>query len=69
MTGGQSVVITDTFASAGLEIPDAVGSLIRRLKGFDINRRSSSTHARPSMAPDRSPASRFISHIDQPRRG
>jgi acyl-CoA synthetase (NDP forming) len=34
MTGGQSVVITDTFASAGLEIPTLSEASYDELKGF-----------------------------------
>ncbi len=34
MTGGQSVVITDTFATAGLEIPALSGSSYDELKSF-----------------------------------
>src|SRR6202011_1986879 len=34
MTGGQSVVITDTFASAGLEIPALSASSYDQLKSF-----------------------------------
>jgi len=34
MTGGQSVVITDTFATAGLEIPTLSDSSYDELKGF-----------------------------------
>ncbi|MBV8453797.1 MAG: acetate--CoA ligase family protein, partial [Deltaproteobacteria bacterium] len=34
MTGGQSVVITDTFATAGLEIPTLSESSYGELKGF-----------------------------------
>jgi acyl-CoA synthetase (NDP forming) len=34
MTGGQSVVITDTFASAGLEIPALSEASYAELKGF-----------------------------------
>jgi acetate---CoA ligase (ADP-forming) subunit alpha len=34
MTGGQSVVITDTFASAGLEIPTLSDSSYEELKSF-----------------------------------
>jgi acyl-CoA synthetase (NDP forming) len=34
MTGGQSVVITDTFATAGLEIPTLSESSYEELKGF-----------------------------------
>jgi acyl-CoA synthetase (NDP forming) len=34
MTGGQSVVITDTFASAGLEIPALSDSSYEELKSF-----------------------------------
>jgi acetate---CoA ligase (ADP-forming) subunit alpha len=34
MTGGQSVVITDTFASAGLEIPALSDSSYQQLKSF-----------------------------------
>ena len=34
MTGGQSVVITDTFASAGLEVPALSGASYAELKGF-----------------------------------
>jgi acyl-CoA synthetase (NDP forming) len=34
MTGGQSVVITDTFATAGLEIPTLSDSSYEELKGF-----------------------------------
>jgi acyl-CoA synthetase (NDP forming) len=34
MTGGQSVVITDTFASAGLEIPALSAVSYEELKGF-----------------------------------
>ncbi|MFZ0887918.1 MAG: CoA-binding protein, partial [Candidatus Binataceae bacterium] len=34
MTGGQSVVITDTFASAGLEVPALSPASYEELKGF-----------------------------------
>ncbi|HEY2524981.1 MAG TPA: acetate--CoA ligase family protein [Candidatus Binataceae bacterium] len=34
MTGGQSVVITDTFASAGLEVPALSADSYAELKGF-----------------------------------
>lgn len=34
MTGGQSVVITDTFAGAGLEVPTLSESSYEELKGF-----------------------------------
>jgi acyl-CoA synthetase (NDP forming) len=34
MTGGQSVVITDTFASAGLEVPALSQASYEELKGF-----------------------------------
>jgi acetate---CoA ligase (ADP-forming) len=34
MTGGQSVVITDTFASAGLEVPTLSESSYEELKSF-----------------------------------
>ena len=47
MTGGQSVVITDTFASAGLGDSDAVGFVVRRTEELlQYHRRQLSQSAR-----------------------
>jgi len=61
MTGGQSVVITDTFASAGLEIPTLSEASYDELKGFFISSAAvpESADARavpPSAAGDPTPS-------------
>ena len=52
MTGGQSVVITDTFATAGLEDAGAVGVVVRRAE------RRSSTSSAAAIAIRSTPAAR-----------